>query len=242
MKIPQNGIEVITIPKYQNVLHNNMMGDMIFLDESYLSSIMTLQEIIVQDLKGTDIFQHDSEEFLQGCLKTHGRIIGIIVKDKLIAYRVIYFPGQREDNLGIDLFFPEKLLNKVAHLEMVVVHPDYRGNSLALKMNNQALKIMKTLQFNQVCVTVSPKNFYNLNVVFQLGFIIKKLTRKYGGKLRYILYKNLEQEFSFNPKDSVIIPSTHLEAQQNALQQGLVGYQMRQTAEGFAIVFCHFKK
>lgn len=210
---------------------------MIVLDDSYLSSIMTLQEMIVEDLKDSNIFQSDSAEFIQRCLKTHGKIIGIIVKDRLIAFRVIYFPGHFDDNLGIELAFPEKILSQVAHLETVVVHPDYRGNSLALKMNYQALNVMKTLKYHHACVTVSPKNFYNLRIVFQLGFIIKKLKIKYGDKLRYILHKNLEEELSFNPKDSIVIPSTDIEAQQNALQQGLVGYKMHQTKEGFAIVF-----
>jgi ribosomal protein S18 acetylase RimI-like enzyme len=187
-------IEVVKIQKYQNIPHeNNLTASMIFLDDSYLSSIITLQEMIVEDLKGTNIFQSDSAEFLQRCLTTHGRIIGTIVKKKLIAYRVIYFPKHFDDNLGIDLSFPEKILSKVAHLETVVVHPDYRGNSLALKMNYQALNVMKTLKYHHACMTVSPKNFYNLKIVFQLGFLIKKLQIKYGDKLRYILHKNLEE-------------------------------------------------
>jgi ribosomal protein S18 acetylase RimI-like enzyme len=242
METPQNCIELITIQKYQNIPQKNqIMGYMIFLDDSYLSSIMMLQEMIVEDLKGTNIFQHYSAEFIQSCFKTHGRIIGIIVKGKLIAYRIIYFPKHNDDNLGIDLDFPEKILSKVAHLQMVVVHPDYRGNSLALKMNYQALNVMKTFKYHHACVTVAPNNFYNLKIVFKLGFIIKKLKIKYGNKLRFILHKNLEQELSLNPKYDILIQSTDIDAQQKALQQGLMGYQIHQTGDKFAILFGKFQ-
>lgn len=234
----QDEIEVLKISKYQNIpLNNKITGYMILLDDSYLSSIITLQERIVKDLKDTNIFQSDSVEFLQRCFKKSGRIIGVIVKDKLIAYRVIYFPESNSDNLGIDLFFSKKILSHVAHLETVVVHPDYRGNSLALKMNCQALKVMKKFKYNHACITVSPMNYHNLKIVFELGFLIKKLDIKYGDKLRYILHKNLEQELSFRPTDSIVIPNTDTEAQQNALTQGFVGYQIHQTSDAISIVF-----
>lgn len=238
MKTTQNCIELLTIQKYKNIVQKNqIVGYMIFLEDSYLSSIMTLQEMIVEDLKGTNIYQHDSAEFIKSCLKTHGRIIGIVVKDKLIAYRIIYFPKHSDDNLGIDLDFPEKILTKVAHFEGLIVHPDYRGNSLAFKMNSQALNLMKTLKYHHACVTISPKNLYNLKIVFQLGFVIKKLKIKYVDKLRYILHKNLEQELSFNPKYDILIPSTDIDAQQKALQQGLMGYQVIKNGNQFSILF-----
>ena len=79
MKMMQNCIELLTIEKYKNIVQKNkIVGHMIFLDDSYLSSIMTLQEIIVEELKGTNIFQHDSAEFIKACLNTHGRIICLL--------------------------------------------------------------------------------------------------------------------------------------------------------------------
>jgi len=237
MKI-QDSIKTVTLQKYQNIPHNQITGDLIFLDESHLSSIMALQKIVVNHLNDPMIFEPASIEFIQRCLKNDGKMIGIIIQDQLIAYCAIYFPRHNDTNLGVDLSLPANILNKVAQLEVVAVHPDYRGNSLGLTMSNQALQIMKTLQFHQVCVTVSPKNLYNLKVVFKLGFVIKKLALKYGGKLRYILYKNLATaELSFNSSNNILIPSTDIEAQQNALQQGLVGHQINPTTDGFAVVF-----
>lgn len=236
-------IEAVIIQKYQNIPHNNITGDLIFLDESHLPSIMALQEIVIKNLRDPVIFEPASIEFIQHCLKTDGKMIGVIIKNQLIAHCAIYFPRHNNNNLGLDLSFPENILDKVAQLEVVAVHPDYRGNLLGLTMSNQALKIMKTFQFHHACVTVSPKNFYNLNVVLKLGFLIKKLALKYDGKLRYILYKNLTVEtLSFNPQDGILIPNTDIEAQQNALQQGLVGHQIHPIANGFAIVFNRFHK
>ena len=70
-------------------------------------------------------------------------------------------------------------------------------------------------------------------MVFQLGFVVKALKMKYGDKWRYIFYKNLAAELFFNPT----IATTNINAQQHALQQGLVGYQMKKIAEGWNIVF-----
>ena len=74
-------------------------------------------------------------------------------------------------------------------------------------------------------------------MVFQLGFVVKALKMKYGDKWRYIFYKNLAAELFFNPKECLTIATTNINAQQQALQQGLVGYQMNKTAEGCNIVF-----
>ena len=74
-------------------------------------------------------------------------------------------------------------------------------------------------------------------MVFQLGFVVKALKMKYGDKWRYIFYKNLAAELFFNPKECLTIATTNINAQQHALQQGLVGYQMKKIAEGWNIVF-----
>ena len=137
----QLNIETVTIHKYQNII----TGHMRLLEEDDLSSIINLQQIVLNNLNDADIFEPQSAESLGDCVKTHGQIMGIIVEERLIAYRVIYFPKHHQDNLGRDLSLPKSVLNSVAHLESVVVHPDYRGNSLALKMNVQALKIMSAL-------------------------------------------------------------------------------------------------
>jgi hypothetical protein len=74
-------------------------------------------------------------------------------------------------------------------------------------------------------------------MVFQSGLMIQTLKMKYGGKLRYIFYKNLAEELAFNPQEGITIAATNINAQQHVLQQGLVGYQMNKTAEGWSIVF-----
>jgi hypothetical protein len=41
---------------------------------------------------------------------------------------------------------------------------------------------------------------------------LQTLKMKYGGKLRYILYKNLAEELFFNPKEYLTIAATNINA------------------------------
>ncbi|WP_348304948.1 hypothetical protein [Methanothrix sp.] len=56
-------------------------------------------------------------------------IIGVFTNDGLIAYSVLYFPGDRKDSFGIDIGLERDELDKVVHLATVAVHLA-RGNSL----------------------------------------------------------------------------------------------------------------
>jgi len=237
--IQQNELEIVKIYKNRQFTNkeNIVIGNMRLLEDEHLPSVINLQEKVVSSLKDRGIFHPNSIDFLQFCVKKYGRMIGIFVKHELIAYCVIYFPGNSQDNLGADLSFSKTMLHKVAHLEMIAVHPDYRGNSLALKMSQQALVIMKMLKYQHACVTVSPDNFYSLNVVFKSGFLIKALNIKYGDKLRYILHKNLLQEQDFHLKNTVGMPNTNTETQKQLLAQGFIGYKLYQTVEGYVVMF-----
>ncbi|MCP4105339.1 MAG: GNAT family N-acetyltransferase [Desulfobacteraceae bacterium] len=229
-------IQMVNIHKYQGMPCNNIKASMIFLDESFLPSVLNFQQSIEKFLNDPEMFQIDSAELLQQFIKS-GKIIGVVVNGDLVAYCIIYFPQDDEYNLGFDLSFPMDLLHKTAHFESVAVHQDYWGNSLGLILNTQAINTMRRLEYSQVCATVSPKNIYNLSILFKTGFVIKILKIKYGGKQRYILHKSLDKTLSFNPVNNTEIPSTNIESQIKAIEQGFWGYSISKTPDGFNIRF-----
>ena len=187
---------------------------------------MQLQEVIVQHLARPDLLQSFSKAFMRRHMGPQGIVLGVFVEERLVAFRNLYFPEPREAewNLGMDLGLPEADLAKVANLQMVCVHPGFRGNSLALKMNQVSLGLLRERGTHcHVCATVSPYNIWNIPVLLASGFRIAKLKNKYGGKIRYIVHQDLRRPLRFNDRSTVHVRLDNLEAQQKWLDSGFYG-------------------
>ncbi len=214
-----------------------------FLDEHYLAKIMNLEEIIVNNLSDPELYEFVPIEFMKNQFRKEGRIIGVISEENVVAFRVLHFPAtaalavDAAENYGIDLNIPEDELDKVAHLEVTVVHPAYRGHSLALKMNRHAINTAKNLNYSHICLTVSPKNYANVITLFKLGFVIKELKKKYGGKLRYIFYQNLKNPVIINLHEKIVINISDIHKQKEVLRQGFYGYKIRKNVDELEIVY-----
>lgn len=232
-----NVIESGQIRKYWKSSSKELAYDLMLLDESYLIKLMNLQEIIVQNLSDPELFHADSIHFIRDHIHKRGRIIGVISEKRLIAYRIVAFPGNDHDNLGIDLKLPKAEFTKVAHLDSFVVHPDYRGNLLQFKTLSPTVRIIRDLNCDHLCATVSPKNYPGVSNLLKGGLVIKELKEKYGGKLRYILYQNLKQSINRDIEHKIAVINTDREEQEKALMQGYYGYKARKKAEGFEIVY-----
>ncbi len=203
-----------------------------FLDEKHLPAVMELQALIVQNLKRPDLLQPFSCDFMKQHMGSRGIVLGVFAEGRLIAFRNVYFPDDRdrEWNLGIDLGLPAEELSNVANLQMVCVHPDCRGNSLALKMNTLSLGLLRERGLHHhICATVSPYNVWNIRILLNSGFRIARLTEKYGGKLRYVVHQNLRNPIHFSQGDAAHIPLDDLCAQKTLLRSGLSGVGIRCT-------------
>ena len=166
-----------------------------------------------------------------------GFIIGTFVQDELIAFRNVYFPDvkDREWNLGYDIGLkgPEDL-EQVANLQMICVHPKFRGNSLGRQMNSHAIAIIRRLRrYTHLCATVSPYNYWNVRILLNSGFTIRTLKTKYNGKLRYIVHQNLTRDIeSCENNEQVSVRLTDLESQEKLFHRGFIGVRLREI-EGF---------
>lgn len=139
----------------------------------------------------TNEFYFDNYEFYKYHLNKGGKILGCYVNDRLIAYGALIFPGFDNENLGYDLKLEKEELLKVAHLDSVAVHPDYRGNKLQYQLICLLEKIAIEKGYRHLYSTVSPTNKYSINNLLKLGLEIKIEKEKYDGKIRLILYKSL---------------------------------------------------
>jgi len=210
------------------------------LDQSFLPQIMELQQLIIENLLRKDTLQPFPADFMEEHLGRKGFVLGVLSGSDLLAFRNVYFPdiNDMEWNLGIDLGFPSRILNKVANLQMVCVHPSCRGNSIAVTMNRHAIRIIKELGIHDhVCATVSPYNFWNIKILLDCGFIIKKLTKKYGGKLRYVVHQDLNCPMSFDSGCSQSVVLTNFIKQHEMLSNGWYGTDLKVSREDASLPY-----
>jgi hypothetical protein len=218
------------------------------LNERYLPSMMALQLMILKCLQRPDLVQPFTAHFMRRHLGTQGLALGVFVQNRLVGFRNIYFPDalEKQWNLGTDLGLGSDELNQVVNLQMVCVHPQFRGNRLALRMNRIALDLIRRNgTHHHVCATVSPYNVWNIPILLECGFRIAGLKTKYGGKLRYIVYQDLQGPVSLNEKSALSVRLDDLNTQRQLLDSGYYGVELRKKAgingngraDGFDLIF-----
>ena len=200
------------------------------LSTSHLPQVMALQEVICQNLQHPDLLQPFPHDFMEQHMGRRGIVLGVIVKDRIAAFRNLYYPesNDRQWNLGLDIGLADAALTQVVNFQMACVHPLYRGNALALKMNKIALNLLREKGTHpHVCATVSPYNVWNIPVLLKSGFAVAKLKRKYGGKVRYIVYQNLNQPLAFEDHSKIPVCLEDLDTQKKIMDLGFHGVDLK---------------
>jgi len=214
--------------------------EMRFLDEGALGEIMELQEAIAVHLPDPEIFMLHDIGFFREVLRLDRSVIGIIAEGRLAAYSLIRVPGEAPDNLGRDVGLQEGLLMRVAHLQAAAVHPSCRGQGWQRMMARAHLDVIAGMEIDHVCCTVSPKNPISLGNILSCGFVIKSLRPKFGGWLRYILYRDMSW-----PKvpphmasgELLEVALSDVTAQERLLSQGFLGVKIEGPSERASAFF-----
>jgi ribosomal protein S18 acetylase RimI-like enzyme len=207
-----------------------------FLDMSLFDEIVALQNIIYRSLPDQEIFKRSTADFIRDLFRVERSILGVLTIEGLVAYSMINFPGKSKENLGRDISLSDIELKKVAHLQAIVVHPSYRGNSLQARMAHHHLKIIRNNCYKHVCCTVSPKNPISLKNIMSCGFVIRGLKPKFGGYMRYILYKNFDYYLQ-NKSEKFVLMGNDITGQINLLNQGYQGFEMELIPNGFKVSY-----
>jgi predicted acetyltransferase len=215
-------------------LQADLSYEMRFMDESNLDEMMDLQKIVVHHLADKEIFRTRSADYFQEHLQREKSVIGVFCQDGLIAYNILSFPGDDNDNLGIDINLTKDDLLNVVHLATIAVHPDFRGNSLQSKMQRAHLRMIANLGYKHVCCMVSPKNLPSLQNILSQGLTIRALKIKFQWHLRYIMHKNLLSPSSIGP-DVVRMDSKDILGQINLLNRGFQGFHLSKLSDSIEI-------
>lgn len=213
-----------------------MSYEMKFLDKNALHDIVNLQKLVAQSLQSPEIFRLHDVEYFRRLLESERSVIGVIADRRLIAYSLIYIPGEGNENLGRDVGLPEEELKRVAHLQAAAVHPAYRGKGLQRRMGAAHLKVIEEMGFEHVLCTVSPKNPISLRNVLSIGFVIRGLKLKFEGVWRYIMYKNFLHPMCHHG-EPIVIKGSDIEGQLNLLSLGYAGFDIKLLSEDFEICY-----
>ncbi|WP_327065881.1 GNAT family N-acetyltransferase [Kitasatospora sp. NBC_01302] len=154
-----------------------------------LGLILELQERIRSGLADKAIFQTSSPEFISYCLAEGGHCYGVSRGGETVAYRMVYFPRDREFNLARDTPLPPAEHLRVAHWDTIAVLPQWRGFQLARLLNTRALADLEQTDIRHLLSTSSPANPHGVRSLIETGFRPVRLVRKFGGKLRFLCYR-----------------------------------------------------
>lgn len=113
-------------------------------------------------------------------------------KEQIAGFFMAAFPGLSEKNLGHHISLSESDLLKVAHMDSVVILPEFRGNGLQYKLIAKAEEVIaQETDYRILMATVHPDNKYSLNNVMAHGYEVAAEALKYGGYPRYIMKKEI---------------------------------------------------
>lgn len=165
------------------------MFEVVRLTPADTGLILELQEKVCAGLADATVFQPSSPEFISYCLAAGGRCYGVRRGGETVAYRIVYFPQDREFNLARDSALPPGEYPLVAHWDTVAVLPAWRGHRLAALMNTTALADMAVTRYRHLFATSAPANPHGVRTLIAAGFRPVKVVRKFGGRLRFLLYR-----------------------------------------------------
>lgn len=158
-------------------------------DKADVDAVFSLMEQVVHSLADPSLFIPETRQSLERHLKEEGMIL-LAEEERLAGYLMVRFPGNAEDNLAEDAGLSAQDALRCAHMESVVVHPDFRGRGLQKLLLEQAERLLPE-GIGFALATVAPENHASLISFLRMGYSIADTKMKYGGKMRHIMIKKV---------------------------------------------------
>lgn len=159
-------------------------------------AIVQLIQTVWENLEQKEWFAADNADYTIHMLETRQAEAFKAVDETtnaLAGIFMIVYPGRSDENLGKDINLPDSELSKVAHMDSVAVLPRYRGYGLQYRLMQEAESEARRKGYRYLMCTIHPDNHYSKSNVLKQGYHIAATKEKYGGYLRNILLKELEE-------------------------------------------------
>jgi len=179
-------------------------------EPSDLEAITSLMDYGNQHIARPEWFVADDREYIAEHISIENTGFVLVAeghsdkshKSEVAGFFMIDLPGRAEKNLGWDVGLSAEECEKAAIMDSVVVAEKWRGHGLQGKMLREAEVELIRRGYRYFLATVHPDNAYSLNNMLRAGYEIKATKEKYGGKLRHVLLKEIEDEGSKAVKSS----------------------------------------
>ena len=214
-----------------------LQASLSLLTEDQLPEVLALQQRIIAVLEQPDFLQPLTEEEFVYILRGNGMMAGAFVDNHLIAFRAMLDPGEDEEHLGIDAGVSLNELSSVLYSEISGVDPDYRGHGLQTILGKWLMEHVERDRYRYICTTVAPFNIPSLKDKFALGLRIKELKMKYGNKLRYILFKDLQEPSRGTTSEQQSVLMENTEQQQKLLKEGWGGEYIEKKDDRWYVIY-----
>lgn len=154
-----------------------------------LPQILQMQEKTIAELTNKDILRKNTEETLLACLNPPHYTLGVFLDDTLIAFSVLFFPGDSDENLAFPI--DAEAAKESANYKLVIVDSAYRGHGLQCCLADKLEEKARAYGVKILCATVSPYNPHSKANIIKCGYSFFGYAKKYGNLEREIYYKYL---------------------------------------------------
>lgn len=146
-----------------------------------------------------------------------------IVDGQIAAFRTMHIPTQ--DYLGGYIGIKNPQEAGLIYSDITIVDPAYRGLSLQRQLGEWLFAQIED-DYQIIMATVHPNNTASLKDKFHLGMHIVAMDTLYGGKLRFIFMKEINNNFSY--KEAIVVQREDFERIKSLLELGYKGVALKQ--------------
>lgn len=158
---------------------------------SHLDEVLALEAEVFFGLGQTGLLRRNTVAAWQASLCAPHVAMGVRAGTRLAACAVLYLPekGDGED-LSALLQGAEVGTRKSANYKICMVAPEFRGNSLQVRLGRRLEEEARRLGVSLLCSTASPRNAASIDNLLRLGYRYDRTLEKYGF-MRNLYYKYL---------------------------------------------------
>ncbi|MDR3518983.1 MAG: hypothetical protein P4M00_24550 [Azospirillaceae bacterium] len=203
-----------------------------------LPTLETFRTLIFEALPDIDAYFPETQDFAALHLGDRGVTFGAEVEGRLIACAVIGLPRAGLPSFAADLAEPRPAPEVTAHMASCMVHPDYRGNHLQKYFVGLRTLYAVAAGRPHHLTRIALSNPVSLRNMLDCGYTVRRILVMHGTRYRYLLYRDLlSAPTPFDAAALRIIAIRDRDAQMRAIDDGLIGVQVVDTAAGVSLAF-----
>jgi hypothetical protein len=154
-----------------------------------LDAIFSLHLEAIAAVGRPELVKPESKEFFERMLAGAGRVIGASRGGALIAYGVLQLDLPPSEDARPELALDSG--DDLAKLAGASVHPSVWGKGLHDALIGRRIEEAGRLAIRHLYSTSAPGNARSWANLLDRGFCVRGIIEKYGGHLRYLLYRDL---------------------------------------------------